>query len=84
MGLEEDKGPDHDVLPASRIGGRGPRGNGPRRRAIIAGSIGKKDVFRKMHRVLAPRSSDLSAGPSSGSRSRTPVKKTWQASTSTG
>ncbi len=43
--LEEDKGPDHDVFPASRIGGRGRVGTGRMERPARNGAVG--------HRVIA-------------------------------
>src|SRR5689334_21857551 len=49
--LEEDKGPDHDVLPASRIGGRGRVGTGGMERPARNGTVG--------HRVIAFEHRDL-------------------------
>src|SRR5437867_11511806 len=50
-GLEEDKGPDYDVLAASRIGGRGRVGTGRVERPARDGAVG--------HRVIAFEHRDL-------------------------
>ena len=49
--LEEDKGPDHDVLAASRIGGRRRVGTGSMERPARNGAVG--------HRVIAFEHRDL-------------------------
>src|SRR5271166_1028417 len=49
--LEEDKGPDHDVLAASRIGGRGRVDTGSVERPARDGAVG--------HRVIAFEHRDL-------------------------
>ena len=49
--LKEDKGPDHDVLAASRVGGRGRVGTGRMERPARDGAVG--------HRVIAFEHRDL-------------------------